>query len=154
VTWRNSPWLRSQDAFGYRPLLWRWIRSKLLWLLHSHRSVRFTDTIFCFFSSFTYLQIILIWGNFVAFYIINLILSLVPSIQMHNVMLRLCNQPSYWITMAVSTIMLSVSIFITVTVAWPFYMFTTWWKHLFPADRYSRNGSGAGSQILEEGVPA
>lgn len=51
-------------------------------------------------NSFTYLQIILIWGNFVAFYVINLILSVVPSLQMHNVMLRLCNQPSYWITMA------------------------------------------------------
>ncbi|CAM0905081.1 unnamed protein product [Alopecurus aequalis] len=51
-------------------------------------------------NSFTYPQIILIWGNFVAFYVINLILSLVPTVQMHNVMLRLCNQPSYWITMA------------------------------------------------------
>uniref|UniRef100_A0ACD5UA67 Uncharacterized protein n=1 Tax=Avena sativa TaxID=4498 RepID=A0ACD5UA67_AVESA len=51
-------------------------------------------------NSFTYPQIILIWGNFVAFYVINLILSVVPTLEMHNVMLRLCNQPSYWITMA------------------------------------------------------
>ncbi|XP_047065739.1 phospholipid-transporting ATPase 2-like isoform X2 [Lolium rigidum] len=51
-------------------------------------------------NSFTYPQIILVWGNFVAFYVINIILSVVPSLQMHNLMLRLCNQPSYWITMA------------------------------------------------------
>lgn len=51
-------------------------------------------------NSFTYLQVILIWGNFVAFYIINLILSSVPTLQMYTVMWRLCSQPSYWITMA------------------------------------------------------
>src|SRR4051812_17608245 len=65
------------------------------------------DTIFYFFSSFTYPQIVLIWGNFVAFYVINLILSVVPTLEMHNVMLRLCNQPSYWITMAVSHLVAS-----------------------------------------------
>ena len=154
VTWRNSPWLRSQDAFGCRPLLWRWIQSKFSRLLQTHRRVLFADTIFCFFSSFTYPQIILVWGNFVAFYVINLILSVVPTVQMHNVMLRLCNQPPYWITMAVSVLSLPILIFITTTVAWPFYMSTTWWNHLFPADCYHGNLSGAGSEILEESVPA
>ncbi|VAH31578.1 unnamed protein product [Triticum turgidum subsp. durum] len=51
-------------------------------------------------NSFTCPQITLIWGNFVAFYMINLILSAVPTLQMHTVMWHLCNQPSYWITMA------------------------------------------------------
>ncbi|KAL6851418.1 hypothetical protein ACP4OV_020351 [Aristida adscensionis] len=51
-------------------------------------------------NSFTYPQIILIWGNFVAFYMINLILSAVPTLQMYTIMFRLCSQPSYWITMA------------------------------------------------------
>ncbi|CAN6248203.1 unnamed protein product [Urochloa humidicola] len=51
-------------------------------------------------NSFTYPQIILIWGNFVAFYMINLILSAIPSLQMYTIMFRLCGQPSYWITMA------------------------------------------------------
>ncbi|CAN6242104.1 unnamed protein product [Urochloa humidicola] len=51
-------------------------------------------------NSFTYPQIILIWGNFVAFYMINLILSAIPSLQMYTIMFRLCGHPSYWITMA------------------------------------------------------
>uniref|UniRef100_A0A0A9DRR1 P-type ATPase C-terminal domain-containing protein n=1 Tax=Arundo donax TaxID=35708 RepID=A0A0A9DRR1_ARUDO len=51
-------------------------------------------------NSFTYPQVILIWGNFVAFYMINLILSAVPALQMYTIMFRLCSQPSYWITMA------------------------------------------------------
>ncbi|XP_006652191.1 phospholipid-transporting ATPase 2-like isoform X1 [Oryza brachyantha] len=51
-------------------------------------------------NSFTYPQIILIWGNFVAFYMINLIVSTVPTLQMYTIMFRLCSQPSYWITMA------------------------------------------------------
>ncbi|CAL5032749.1 unnamed protein product [Urochloa decumbens] len=53
-------------------------------------------------NSFTYPQIILIWGNFVAFYMINLILSVIPSLQMYTIMFRLCGQPSYWITMALT----------------------------------------------------
>ncbi|CAN6275550.1 unnamed protein product [Urochloa humidicola] len=53
-------------------------------------------------NSFTYPQIILIWGNFVAFYMINLILSAIPSLQMYTIMFRLCGQPSYWITMALT----------------------------------------------------
>ncbi|KAF0893887.1 hypothetical protein E2562_031422, partial [Oryza meyeriana var. granulata] len=51
-------------------------------------------------NSFTYPQVILIWGNFVAFYMINLIVSAVPTLQMYTIMFRLCSQPSYWITMA------------------------------------------------------
>lgn len=50
-------------------------------------------------NSFTYLQTILIWGNLLAFYMINLILSAVPKLQMYTIMFRLCSQPSYWITM-------------------------------------------------------
>jgi phospholipid-translocating ATPase len=53
-------------------------------------------------NSFTYPQIILIWGNFIAFYMINLIVSAVPTLQMYTIMFRLCSQPSYWITMGVS----------------------------------------------------
>ncbi|XP_039772481.1 phospholipid-transporting ATPase 2-like isoform X3 [Panicum virgatum] len=53
-------------------------------------------------NSFTYPQIILIWGNFVAFYMINLILSAIPSLHMYTIMFRLCGQPSYWITMALT----------------------------------------------------
>ncbi|RLM65834.1 phospholipid-transporting ATPase 2 isoform X2 [Panicum miliaceum] len=53
-------------------------------------------------NSFTYPQIILIWGNFVAFYMINLILSAIPSLQIYTIMFRLCGQPSYWITMALT----------------------------------------------------
>jgi hypothetical protein len=153
VTWRNYPWLPSQDAFGCRPLLWRWIQSKFS-CCYELIGLCFTDTIFCFVSSFTYPQIILVWGNFVAFYVINLILSVVPSLQMHNVMLRLCNQPSYWITMAVSLMLFPILIFITLTMDWPFYMSTTLWNHLFPADCNRGNGSSACSQILEKSVPA
>ncbi|KAG8063923.1 hypothetical protein GUJ93_ZPchr0004g40384 [Zizania palustris] len=51
-------------------------------------------------NSFTYPQIVLIWGNFVAFYMINLIVSAVPTLKMYTIMFRLCCQPSYWITMA------------------------------------------------------
>ena len=67
--------------------------------------VEVTDIILRVFSSFTYPQIILIWGNFVAFYMINLILSAIPSLHMYTIMFRLCGQPSYWITMAVSLLL-------------------------------------------------
>uniref|UniRef100_A0A803MME5 P-type ATPase C-terminal domain-containing protein n=1 Tax=Chenopodium quinoa TaxID=63459 RepID=A0A803MME5_CHEQI len=50
-------------------------------------------------NSFTILQHLAIWGNLVAFYIINLIVSTIPSSGMHTIMFRLCKQPSYWITM-------------------------------------------------------
>ncbi|XP_041005255.1 phospholipid-transporting ATPase 2-like isoform X3 [Juglans microcarpa x Juglans regia] len=49
-------------------------------------------------NSFTMLQHIAIWGNLAAFYIINLILSALPSSGMHTIMFRLCRQPSYWTT--------------------------------------------------------
>ncbi|XP_018814864.1 phospholipid-transporting ATPase 2-like isoform X2 [Juglans regia] len=49
-------------------------------------------------NSFTILQHIAIWGNLAAFYIINLILSALPSSGMHTIMFRLCRQPSYWTT--------------------------------------------------------
>ncbi|XP_066348308.1 phospholipid-transporting ATPase 2-like isoform X1 [Miscanthus floridulus] len=53
-------------------------------------------------NSFTYPQILLIWGNFVAFYMINLILSAIPSLQLYTIMFHLCSQPSYWISMALT----------------------------------------------------
>lgn len=54
------------------------------------------------FSSFTVLQHLAIWGNLLGFYIINLIVSAIPSSGMYTIMFRLCKQPSYWITMFVS----------------------------------------------------
>lgn len=57
-----------------------------------------------FYSSFTILQHLAIWGNLVAFYVINWILSALPSSGMYTIMFRLCRQPSYWITMFVSPI--------------------------------------------------
>ncbi|KAL0330404.1 UNVERIFIED_CONTAM: Phospholipid-transporting ATPase 2, partial [Sesamum radiatum] len=50
-------------------------------------------------NSFTILQHIAIWGNLVAFYVINWIVSALPSSGMYTIMFRLCKQPSYWITM-------------------------------------------------------
>ncbi|WRX16344.1 P-type ATPase [Theobroma cacao] len=50
-------------------------------------------------NSFTILQHLAIWGNLVAFYVINWIFSAVPSSGMYTIMFRLCRQPSYWITM-------------------------------------------------------
>lgn len=50
-------------------------------------------------NSFTVLQHLAIWGNLLAFYIINLIVSAIPSSGMYTIMFRLCKQPSYWITM-------------------------------------------------------
>ncbi|KAG7983659.1 hypothetical protein I3843_04G117800 [Carya illinoinensis] len=49
-------------------------------------------------NSFTTLQHIAIWGNLVAFYLINWIFSAVPSSGMYTIMFRLCRQPSYWTT--------------------------------------------------------
>ncbi|KAL2897357.1 Phospholipid-transporting ATPase 2 [Bienertia sinuspersici] len=49
-------------------------------------------------NSFTVLQHLAIWGNLLAFYIINLIVSAIPSSGMYTIMFRLCKQPSYWIT--------------------------------------------------------
>ncbi|XP_020248757.1 phospholipid-transporting ATPase 2 [Asparagus officinalis] len=50
-------------------------------------------------SSFTVLQHIAIWGNFLGFYAINYVVSSLPSAGMYTIMFRLCRQPSYWITM-------------------------------------------------------
>lgn len=50
-------------------------------------------------NSFTVFQHLAIWGNLVAFYIINWIFSAIPSSGMYTIMFRLCAQPSYWITM-------------------------------------------------------
>lgn len=163
VRWGNSPWLHYLDAFGYRLLLWRWTQSKFSWLLqactcaHAHWSGLFiTDMIFCFFSSFTYLQTILIWGNLLAFYMINLILSAVPKLQMYTIMFRLCSQPSYWITMTVSLLLFKYDSCHN-TKLWPLQpdhiLVTTCWKHLLPADCCSRNGSGAGFEVLQKCVP-
>ncbi|KAL6502002.1 Alanine aminotransferase 2 [Orobanche gracilis] len=50
-------------------------------------------------SSFTILQHVAIWGNLVGFYVINWIVSAIPSSGMYTIMFRLCKQPSYWLTM-------------------------------------------------------
>ncbi|CAI9112698.1 OLC1v1013175C1 [Oldenlandia corymbosa var. corymbosa] len=50
-------------------------------------------------NSFTLLQHLAIWGNLLAFYMINLVVSAVPASGMYTIMFRLCRQPSYWITM-------------------------------------------------------
>ncbi|KAL3818984.1 hypothetical protein ACJIZ3_004889 [Penstemon smallii] len=50
-------------------------------------------------NSFTILQHLAIWGNLVGFYVINWIVSALPSSGMYTIMFRLCRQPSYWITM-------------------------------------------------------
>ncbi|CAA0806700.1 Phospholipid-transporting ATPase 2 [Striga hermonthica] len=50
-------------------------------------------------NSFTILQHLAIWGNLVGFYVINWIVSAIPSSGMYTIMFRLCKQPSYWITM-------------------------------------------------------
>ncbi|KAJ6809324.1 phospholipid-transporting ATPase 2 [Iris pallida] len=50
-------------------------------------------------NSFTVLQHLAIWGNFLGFYAINCIVSTIPSAGMYTIMFRLCRQPSYWISM-------------------------------------------------------
>ncbi|PKU69452.1 phospholipid-transporting ATPase 2 isoform X2 [Dendrobium catenatum] len=50
-------------------------------------------------NSFTILQHIAIWGNFLAFYLINSLVSTIPRLGMYTIMFRLFRQPSYWITM-------------------------------------------------------
>ncbi|KAJ9170922.1 hypothetical protein P3X46_018984 [Hevea brasiliensis] len=49
-------------------------------------------------NSFTILQHLAIWGNLIAFYVINWIVSSIPSSGMYTIMFRLCRQPTYWIT--------------------------------------------------------
>ncbi|KAL0908998.1 hypothetical protein M5K25_023517 [Dendrobium thyrsiflorum] len=50
-------------------------------------------------NSFTILQHVAIWGNFLAFYLINSLVSTIPRLGMYTIMFRLFRQPSYWITM-------------------------------------------------------
>ncbi|KAJ6683377.1 hypothetical protein OIU85_007098 [Salix viminalis] len=49
-------------------------------------------------NSFTILQHLAIWGNLIAFYVINWIVCAIPSSGMYTIMFRLCRQPSYWLT--------------------------------------------------------
>ncbi|XP_047337355.1 phospholipid-transporting ATPase 2 isoform X2 [Impatiens glandulifera] len=49
-------------------------------------------------NSFTTLQHLAVWGNLVGFYVINWIVSAIPSSGMYTIMFRLCRQPSYWIS--------------------------------------------------------
>lgn len=51
-------------------------------------------------NSFTILQHLAIWGNLFGFYVINWIVSAIPSSGMYTIMFRLCKQPSYWTTMS------------------------------------------------------
>lgn len=107
----------------------------------------------CAFSSFTCPQILLIWGNFVAFYMINLILSTVPSLQLYTITFRLCSQPSYWISMAVS---LPNHILYGFGLTPCSFRLTPNDGNVLslPADGCSRNGTGGGFQVLEEPVSA
>ncbi|CAK9138407.1 unnamed protein product [Ilex paraguariensis] len=50
-------------------------------------------------NSFTIPQLLAIWGNLAAFYVINWIVSALPSSGMYTIMFRLCRQPTYWVTM-------------------------------------------------------
>ncbi|KAG8089771.1 hypothetical protein GUJ93_ZPchr0011g27638 [Zizania palustris] len=50
-------------------------------------------------NSFTFVQFLAIWGNFVAFYVINFLISIIPSAGMYTIMFRLCRQPTYWVTL-------------------------------------------------------
>ncbi|KAJ6908713.1 phospholipid-transporting ATPase 2-like isoform X1 [Populus alba x Populus x berolinensis] len=48
-----------------------------------------------FMSSFKILQHLAIWGNLIAFYVINWIVSVIPPAGMYTMMFQLCGQPSY-----------------------------------------------------------
>lgn len=48
-------------------------------------------------NSFTVYQHIAIWGNLLAFYVVNLAVSLVSWSGMHMIMLRLCRERMYWL---------------------------------------------------------
>uniref|UniRef100_A0A0A9EAC4 P-type ATPase C-terminal domain-containing protein n=1 Tax=Arundo donax TaxID=35708 RepID=A0A0A9EAC4_ARUDO len=50
-------------------------------------------------NSFTFAQLVAIWRNCIAFYVINFFISSIPSAGMYTIMFRLCRQPSYWITL-------------------------------------------------------
>ncbi|GJM93652.1 hypothetical protein PR202_ga10230 [Eleusine coracana subsp. coracana] len=50
-------------------------------------------------NSFTFVQLLAIWGNCIAFYAINFCISSIPSSGMYTIMFRLCKQPAYWMTL-------------------------------------------------------
>uniref|UniRef100_A0A0D9XRT0 Phospholipid-transporting ATPase n=1 Tax=Leersia perrieri TaxID=77586 RepID=A0A0D9XRT0_9ORYZ len=50
-------------------------------------------------NSLTFVQFLAIWGNFMAFYIINFFISSIPSAGMYTIMFRLCRQLTYWVTL-------------------------------------------------------
>lgn len=54
-------------------------------------------------NSLTFVQVLAIWGNFLAFYAINFIISSIPSAGMYTIMFRLSRDPAYWITMLLIT---------------------------------------------------
>jgi phospholipid-translocating ATPase len=54
-------------------------------------------------SSFTSVQLLAIWGNLIAFYVLNFFISSIPTSGMYTIMFGLCRQPSYWITLVVSS---------------------------------------------------
>lgn len=50
-------------------------------------------------NSFTSVQLLAIWGNLIAFYVLNFFISSIPTSGMYTIMFGLCRQPSYWITL-------------------------------------------------------
>ncbi|KAJ7548944.1 hypothetical protein O6H91_07G034100 [Diphasiastrum complanatum] len=56
-------------------------------------------------NSFTVLQQLAIWGNLVAFYVVNFIVSMVPWGGMYTIMFRICGQPCYWLTLLLITLL-------------------------------------------------
>lgn len=50
-------------------------------------------------NSFTVLQHIAIWGSLLAFFAINLVVSLVSWSGVYTIMFRLCREPVYWLSM-------------------------------------------------------
>lgn len=68
-----------------------------------------------------------------AFYVINLILSAVPTLQMYTIMFRLCGQPSYWITMAVSLLLLNFTTWCSYNYGLMFFFFHYMVKTSWPS---------------------
>ncbi|KAG0491090.1 hypothetical protein HPP92_007953 [Vanilla planifolia] len=69
--------------------------------------------------SLTIFQHLAVWGNFMAFYVINSIVSTIPSFGMYTIIFRLFRQPSYWITM-----MLTLAVGMCPILAIKYYRFT------------------------------
>ncbi|KAG0489399.1 hypothetical protein HPP92_008210 [Vanilla planifolia] len=70
-------------------------------------------------NSLTIFQHLAVWGNFMAFYVINSIVSTIPSFGMYTIIFRLFRQPSYWITM-----MLTLAVGMCPILAIKYYRFT------------------------------